>query len=163
MAFESVVEDLVPLLVSLLLGTIVGWERESGGKSAGLRTHTLVCLGSTLFTILTPHTARVFSGGDYDPTRVVFGIVTGVGFLGAGTIIRQDGAVHGLTTAANIWMVAAIGVAVGVRAYATAGFATLLALLVLRGYRIFDRFLEPERRQRSTPREPASPVGGRSD
>ncbi len=128
-------QDLVPMLVSTLLGTLVGWERQMGRKPAGLRTHTLVCMGSTLFVLLTEHSITAFGGGhNVDPTRIIHGVVTGVGFLGAGTIMRQEGFVHGLTTAASVWMVAAIGVAVGCRAYWLAAGATVLALVVLEGY-----------------------------
>jgi putative Mg2+ transporter-C (MgtC) family protein len=87
------------------------------------------------------HAERVFGGTSLDPTRIVHGVVTGVGFLGAGSILRQEGYVHGLTTAASIWMVAAIGTAVGVHAYALAGEGTLLALIVLEGFRWLERFL----------------------
>ncbi len=136
-------QDLVPMLVSTVLGTLVGWERQIGRKPAGLRTHTLVCLGSTLFVLLTEHAARAFGGPSMDPTRIIHGVVTGVGFLGAGSILRQEGYVHGLTTAASIWMVAAIGTAVGVRSYALAIVGTVLALVVLEGFRWVERFLAP--------------------
>jgi putative Mg2+ transporter-C (MgtC) family protein len=135
--------DIVAMLVSTVLGTLVGWERQMGHKPAGLRTHTLVCVGSTLFVLLTSHAAAEFGGRGIDATRIVHGVVTGVGFLGAGSIMRHEGYVHGLTTAASIWMVAAIGVAVGVRAYGLAICGTLLALLVLEGYRWVERFLSP--------------------
>ena len=109
-------EDLVPMLISAGLGTLLGWERQAGHKAAGLRTHTLVCLGTTLFVLTARHATLGMTTG-WDPTRIIHGIVTGVGFLGAGTILRHEGAVLGLTTAASIWTVAAIGAAVGVRAY----------------------------------------------
>jgi putative Mg2+ transporter-C (MgtC) family protein len=136
--------DLVAMLVSTVLGTLVGWERQMGRKPAGLRTHTLVCLGSTLFVLLTSHAASEFGSHGIDATRIIHGVVTGVGFLGAGSILRQEGYVHGLTTAASIWMVAAIGVAVGVRAYGLAITGTVLALIVLEGYRWVERFLSPD-------------------
>jgi putative Mg2+ transporter-C (MgtC) family protein len=136
--------DLVAMLISLALGTAVGWERQIGRKPAGLRTHTLVCLGSTLFVLLTVHAARNYGGGSVDPTRIIHGVVTGVGFLGAGSIMRQEGFVQGLTTAASIWMVAAIGVAVGVGAWSLAITGTVLALFVLEGYRWIERRLSPE-------------------
>ena len=137
-------QDLVPMLVSTLLGTLVGWERQMGRKPAGLRTHTLVCMGSTLFVLLTLHAAEAFgSGHNVDPTRIIHGVVTGVGFLGAGSIMRQEGFVHGLTTAASVWIVAAIGVAVGCRAYPLAVIGTVLALVVLEGYRWIERLLAP--------------------
>jgi putative Mg2+ transporter-C (MgtC) family protein len=137
-------QDLVPMLVSTLLGTLVGWERQLGRKPAGLRTHVLVCLGSTLFVLLTSHAVREFGGPSMDPTRIIHGVVTGVGFLGAGSIMRQEGYVHGLTTAASIWMVAAIGTAVGVHSYALACIGTVLALIVLEGYRWVERWLSPD-------------------
>ena len=137
-------QDLIAMLVSTVLGTIVGWERQVGRKPAGLRTHTLVCMGSTLFVLLTIHAAADFGGGNVDPTRIIHGVVTGVGFLGAGSIMRQEGFVLGLTTAASIWMVAAIGVAVGVHAWGLAITGTILALVVLEGYRWIERWLAPE-------------------
>jgi putative Mg2+ transporter-C (MgtC) family protein len=134
--------DVYAMLLSLVLGTAVGWERQVGRKPAGLRTHTLVCMGSTLFVLLTVHAAGRF-GGNVDPTRIIHGVVTGVGFLGAGSIMRQEGFVHGLTTAASIWIVAAIGVAVGVHAWTLAITGTVLALVVLEGYRLVERWLSP--------------------
>jgi putative Mg2+ transporter-C (MgtC) family protein len=137
-------QDLIPMLVSTLLGTVLGWERQMGRKPAGLRTHTLVCMGSTLFVLLTRHAVVAFGGAsNVDPTRIIHGVVTGVGFLGAGTILRHQGSVQGLTTAASIWMVAAIGVAVGCGAYELAGAGTVLALVVLGGYRWIERRLAP--------------------
>jgi putative Mg2+ transporter-C (MgtC) family protein len=115
-----------------------------GRKPAGLRTHALVCIGSTLFVLLTVHAAESYRGGSVDPTRIIHGVVTGVGFLGAGSIMRQEGFVHGLTTAASIWIVAAIGVAVGVHAWTLAITGTVLALFVLEGYRWIERRLSPD-------------------
>ena len=135
--------DVMAMLISLVLGTAVGWERQVGRKPAGLRTHTLVCLGSTLFVLLTVHASRAYGGGSVDPTRIIHGVVTGVGFLGAGSIMRQEGFVHGLTTAASIWIVAGIGVAVGVGAWTLAITGTVLALFVLEGYRWIERRLSP--------------------
>ena len=137
-------QDVITMLVSLALGTLVGWERQAGRKAAGLRTHTLVCLGSTLFVLLTLHAARDFGGGNVDPTRIIHGVVTGVGFLGAGSIMRQEGWVQGLTTAASIWMVAAIGVAVGVHAWWLAVTGAALALVVLEGYRWIEKKISRE-------------------
>jgi putative Mg2+ transporter-C (MgtC) family protein len=134
-------QDLVAMLVSTLLGMLVGWERQVGHKPAGLRTHVLVCLGSTMFVLVTRHAVRDIGGPSTDPTRIIHGVITGVGFLGAGSILRTEGYVHGLTTAASVWMVAAIGVAVGVHAYALAGIGTGLALIVLEVFRWVERFL----------------------
>jgi putative Mg2+ transporter-C (MgtC) family protein len=137
-------QDFIAMLVSTLLGTLVGWERQMGRKPAGLRTHTLVCLGSTMFVLTARHAIEAIGGPNLDPTRIIHGVVTGVGFLGAGSIMRQEGWVQGLTTAASIWMVSAIGVAVGVHAYTLAITGSVLALIVLEGYRWVERFLSPE-------------------
>src|SRR3990170_2055526 len=97
------------LVVAVLLGGAVGLERELRGKAAGLRTNILICLGATLFTHLSIHLA----GPSGDPGRIAAQVVTGIGFLGAGTILHTRGAIAGLTSAATIWLVAAIGVAIG--------------------------------------------------
>ena len=117
------------LLIAAILGGILGFEREQKGKSAGLRTHMLVALGAALF-VLIPQQSGVT---DADLTRVLQGLVAGVGFLGAGTIIKGSGEeeVKGLTTAAGIWLTAAIGVAAGMGREATAVLSTLLALVIL--------------------------------
>lgn len=143
-------QDVITMLVSLVLGTAVGWERQAGRKAAGLRTHTLVCVGSTLFVLLTVHAASDYGGGNVDPTRIIHGVVTGVGFLGAGSIMRQEGWVQGLTTAASIWMVAAIGVAVGVHAWTLAITGTVLALVVLEGYRWVEKKMTREQEERES-------------
>ena len=140
---DVVRDDLIPMVVSLLLGTLVGLERQMGRKPAGLRTHVLVCIGSTMFVLTTKHAVMAFGGASLDATRVVHGVVTGVGFLGAGSIMRTEGYVHGLTTAASVWMVAAIGVAVGVHAYSLAVIGTVLGLIVLEFFRWVERFLAP--------------------
>ncbi len=126
------------LTLAAILGGALGYEREQKGKSAGLRTHMLVALGSALF-VLVPKLAGVT---DSDMTRVLQGLVAGVGFLGAGTIIRvkEQGEVQGLTTAAGIWLTAAIGMAAGMGREATAVLATLLALFVLT---VIPKIIEP--------------------
>lgn len=120
---------IVRLLFAAILGGILGFEREQQRKSAGLRTHMLVSLGSALFT-LAPLQAGVSMA---DLTRVLQGLVAGVGFLGAGSIIKgqREEDVQGLTTAANIWLTAAIGIAVGMGLDTTAVLSTLFALLIL--------------------------------
>jgi len=133
------------MLVSLQIGSAVGWERHLGHKPAGLRTHVLVCTGSTLFVLVARYAMTEPGAGPVDPTRIIHGIVTGVGFLGAGSIIRQEGFVQGLTTAASVWMVAAIGVAVGVQAWTLAITGTVVALVVLEIYRWAERRLSPHR------------------
>lgn len=120
---------VVRLVMAAILGGILGFEREQTGKSAGLRTHMLVALGAALF-VLIPQQAGV---SDADMTRMLQGLVAGVGFLGAGTIIKNHSTddVKGLTTAAGIWLTAAIGVAAGMGREATAILSTLLALAIL--------------------------------
>jgi len=139
--------DLVAMLVSTGLGTIIGLERQLTHKPAGLRTHALVCIGSTLFVLLTNRAiADTVAAGvrpSADPTRIIHGVITGIGFLGGGSILREQGNVMGLTTAASIWIVAAIGVSVGVHDYALAVIGTVLALLVLQGFRLIEDALEP--------------------
>ncbi len=117
------------LLIAATLGGLLGLEREQKGKAAGLRTHMLVALGAALF-VLTPQQAGV---SDADLTRVLQGLVAGVGFLGAGAIVKgsDDAETKGLTTAAGIWLTAAIGVAAGMGRESTAVLSTLLALLIL--------------------------------
>lgn len=120
----------VRLLIAAILGGILGFEREHKGKAAGVRTHMLVALGAALF-VLVPQ----MSGNQADAmSRVVQGVIAGIGFLGAGTILKgkedEEGHVKGLTTAAGLWMTAAIGVAAGMGRESTAVLSTLLALAV---------------------------------
>ena len=117
---------MLRLVVALLLGAIVGLERERQERAAGLRTVTMVSLGSCLFTIV-----GAYGFNPTDPSRVAAQIVTGIGFLGAGTIFLRKDLVRGLTTAATIWATAAIGMAAGTTLYLEAVFATLLILAVL--------------------------------
>jgi putative Mg2+ transporter-C (MgtC) family protein len=122
-------ELLVQLVMAAVLGGAVGLERELKGKPAGLRTTILITLGATLFTVLSYR----IGAGNGDQGRIAAQVLTGVGFIGAGTILHMRGAVTGLTSAATIWVVAAIGMAVGARAYVEALGATLLVMLVLAG------------------------------
>lgn len=118
---------VIRLLLAAVLGGIIGLEREVHGKPAGLRTNMFICLGSALFTILSAELA-VASGGD--PTRIASQLIPGIGFIGAGSIIRARGSVTGLTTAATIFVLASIGMATGAGRYATALF---MALVILTG------------------------------
>ena len=129
---------LAALAMAVLLGGAIGLERELRGKAAGLRTNILICLGATLFTHLSIHIA----GPAGDPGRIAAQIVTGIGFLGAGTILHSRGAITGLTSAATIWLVAAIGVAIGVGATYEAAGATLLSLIVLRVLGSLEGYLQ---------------------
>lgn len=121
------IELVARLVLGFVLSGLVGIEREVSLKPAGLRTHILVGLGSTLLTIMSLH---AFPGSD--PSRIAASIVVGIGFLGAGTIIKTEEKVIGLTTAATLWMVAAIGVATGAGLYLLAIVSTLLAFIVLK-------------------------------
>ena len=116
------------LLLSAALGGVLGLEREWRGKAAGLRTNILIAMGSALFTMMS---IDVSTGSGGDSTRIASGIVTGIGFLGAGAIIRTGGSIKGLTTAAMIWVNAAVGVAVGGGEKRVAVIATGVALVVL--------------------------------
>lgn len=118
---------LIRLLASLLFGGIIGLERQYHDKPAGFATNTLICMGSTVFALLSIHSALTFGG---DPARIAAQIVAGVGFLGAGSILREGNKISGLTTAAGIWLVAAVGMAVGYGEFAIAGAATGLVLVL---------------------------------
>ena len=136
------------LCLSALLGSVLGFEREWRQKSAGLRTNILIAMGSTLFTIMSIDLS-LSSGGD--ATRVAAQIVTGIGFLGAGAIIRQGLAIRGLTTAATLWVVAAIGMAAGTGYYWAALATTVLVLVTLwplrlLAHRVFARLRRAEGR-----------------
>lgn len=129
-------EIFFQLLLAVILGAFIGIEREYRKKGAGLRTYSLVCLGATLFTLLGFEAIRQMGGFQTsDPSRIVGQIVLGIGFLGAGLIIFRGEHVEGLTTAAGIWITAAIGAAIGIHLYVVAIFASLLSILVLAGFR----------------------------
>jgi putative Mg2+ transporter-C (MgtC) family protein len=130
-------ELLLQLVLAVLLGGAIGLERELRGKPAGLRTNVLICIGATLFTVL----SHQISAGRGDPGRIAAQVLTGIGFIGAGTILHLRGAITGLTSAATIWVVTAIGMAVGANAYAEAVGATLLVGLVLVGLGKAEDFL----------------------
>ena len=122
---------LFRLILAAVLGGVVGLEREVSGKPAGLRTNILICVGATLLTELSVALAGPGDEASADQTRIAAQIVSGIGFLGAGTIIQARGSVVGLTTAATLWVVAAIGMAVGARAYVEAVGTTVLVIVVL--------------------------------
>lgn len=117
------------LVIAIVCGTMVGIERELKGKSAGLRTCILICIGSTLFSSIASLVTNTTGTGD--PTRIAAQIVSGIGFLGGGVIIHSQGSVYGITTAAAIWLMAAIGVAIGIELYPVAIFTSALCVLVL--------------------------------
>ena len=123
---EDILDALTKLGLALLIGTIIGVEREYKNKSAGLRTLVLICLGSTLFTMLSTEIGAASETG-----RIASNIVTGIGFLGAGAIMREGLNVSGLTTASSIWVTAALGMAVGAGEYHLSIFGALVVLAVL--------------------------------
>ncbi|MBI3336531.1 MgtC/SapB family protein [Candidatus Peregrinibacteria bacterium] len=117
--------------LSLACGMVIGWDRERKHKPAGVRTITLVCMGSTLMMLTALLLTHEAEGASSDVIRMLQGIVTGIGFLGAGTVIQLEDRVQGLTTAAAIWITGAIGAAVGAGYYALAMMGTLLALAII--------------------------------
>jgi putative Mg2+ transporter-C (MgtC) family protein len=139
--FDGVYFDIaVRLLASLVVGGLIGLERSYHGRPAGFRTHSLVCLSTSLLMLVTVYETRWFSSIapgriSLDPTRMAQGIMTGIGFLGAGTIIKDGLSVRGLTTAASIWITAAIGILIGIGFYFPAAVATILTLGTLSVFR----------------------------
>jgi putative Mg2+ transporter-C (MgtC) family protein len=130
--------EIVPVLLAVGCGTVIGLERQLKHKAAGLRTNILICLGAAVFTIISREMA---SGSQDSITRIAAQIVTGVGFLGAGAVIQDRGGIHGLTTAATIWLMASIGMACGARFYGLAILSTILALVVLVGLWQVDKYI----------------------
>ncbi|MDO6441681.1 MgtC/SapB family protein [Marinobacter sp. 2_MG-2023] len=130
-----VLDMLIRLLAAAGLALLLGLERELRGKAAGLRSHMLVSLGASAFIIMGMHILFATAEGDpsarIDPTRIVEGVIGGIGFLGAGSIIQSRGSVQGITTGASIWMAGAIGVACGLGIFALAGMVTLMALIIM--------------------------------
>jgi len=131
---------LAQIVLAAALGAAIGLERELGAQPAGLRTHMLVSLGAALFTLSGAHLVGS------DPTRIAAQVVTGIGFLGGGAILREGANVRGLTTAASLWVTAAIGTSVGLRWWFAAVGSTLLALLVLWLMKYVEREALPRRR-----------------
>ena len=142
-------ELAIRLLVATVLGALVGLERGVHGKDAGFKTYTLVCLGSALMMVLSTEIFLIYKGvASVDPSRIAAQVVTGIGFLGAGAIIRsQQGSVRGLTTAAGIWTICGIGMACGVGLYKIAIITTLLVLVVLILFLQVERRMIPKKNQ----------------
>lgn len=129
-------EVILKLLLSVLLGALIGSEREIKKKEAGLRTYSLVSLGSCLFTIIAFSLANLKI---IDPSVIIMAIAVGMGFIGAGAIFKGETQIIGLTTAAGLWTTAAIGLAVGVGFYFLAIFSTVLILVILAGFSYLER------------------------
>jgi len=134
--------QLISMLVAVVLGALIGLERELSNKPLGLRTNILICLGACLFTIASIEFAALYHGS---ADRIAAQIVGGVGFLGAGAIIRDRGTVQGATTAATIWLVASLGVACGAGFFVIAAAGTVLTLVVLFGLHPLERKLARHR------------------
>lgn len=134
----------IQILSAIVFGGMVGYDREKKMKAAGLKTNILICLGATLYTVISVLHLKGYAGGPVDPNRVGAQIVSGIGFLGAGAIIQGRGAVVGMTTAATIWVVAAIGYTIGLGYPVSAGLFSITVLFVLKWINPFYRFLENE-------------------
>ena len=150
----STEDSIIRLIMALILGGLIGYERQAQSKSAGLRTHTLVCVGSCLCMIISINIAMdyyfTFGYNSSDPERIAAQVVSGVGFIGAGTILanQKDRSVRGLTTAAGLWAVSAIGLVVGAGYLVIACVATALIFLVLTVFVRLDARLEGRFRKR---------------
>jgi putative Mg2+ transporter-C (MgtC) family protein len=158
-----ITEILLRLLTALVVGGSIGWERERKNKPAGLRTHMLVALGAGTFCLLgfevgAQVSARYGAGG-VDPMRVLQGVVGGIGFLGAGSIIQSRGHVSGITTAASVWMAGALGSACGVGAFILAGLSVVLAFTILTVVAKLEKLAR--NRAGASAASSAPPLGGR--
>jgi putative Mg2+ transporter-C (MgtC) family protein len=153
----SVEIDLIlKFLVAVLCGGAIGMERELGGKSAGLRTSIIVCVGSMLFTVISFQMATKFGG---DPTRIAAQIVTGIGFLGAGAILHERGrGITGLTTAAMIWLMSAIGVMIGSGSLVSAMVITMAGVFALLALKRIEKLIDRRRRHTYTITFPDTPL-----
>jgi putative Mg2+ transporter-C (MgtC) family protein len=136
-------EILLKILLSAILGGIIGLEREISHKGAGLRTNILIAIGSTLLTILSFKFAIL--GKNVDPSRIAAQIVTGIGFLGAGAIIQARFSIHGLTTAASIWTVSAIGISVGSGYYLISFLITIFVIIILTFFKYISKIIEKQK------------------
>jgi putative Mg2+ transporter-C (MgtC) family protein len=142
-------EAIVELVLAAICGGLIGLEREVRGRQAGFRTNLLVCVGSALVMIVSNHVARTAWPApqstnihiNIDPARIAYGVMTGIGFLGAGTILKNNGSIRGLTTAAGLWCVAALGLAAGLGMYTVTIAATLLVLMTLWVLDYFEKIL----------------------
>lgn len=139
----------IKIALASFLGGIIGLERGIQGRAAGLRTHLFVSLGSCVFTVLSAYIAEKY-GKIADPTRIAAQIVTGIGFLGAGAIIKEGFSIRGLTTAASLWVTAAIGMACGAGNYFLAVITTIIAILVLFGFTFIEKLFKRDTRKMIT-------------
>jgi len=147
-AYISNVEVIMiaKLILAAAFGAIIGFQRERDKKSAGLKTRTLVCLGAAFLTIISIYLAGEFS--NVDTSRIISAVVMGIGFIGGGAIMQDSSGVKGVTTAASIWAVAAIGIAVGSGMYIVASAATIMTFIVLHTFSAFERRYFPSNKKR---------------
>jgi putative Mg2+ transporter-C (MgtC) family protein len=141
---EFVPEELLKLMLAILIGGLIGYEREFRDKAAGFRTIIFITLGSTLYTILS-----MGIGNETNPTRIAANIVTGIGFLGAGAIMRDGARIAGLTTAATIWLAASLGMGIGGGRYLLVGIATVMIMIILWFFPAFERWIDNIRETRT--------------
>ncbi len=136
---------LTRLILAVLLGGVIGMEREMHGRPAGFRTHIVVCLGATMLIVGSEYYQNHFDPGTvFDPNRMAAGIITGIGFLGAGAIMREENMVRGLTTAGCIWFVAGLGIIIGKGLFPLALWGTLLVFIMLVFFRYVENWMSVE-------------------
>jgi putative Mg2+ transporter-C (MgtC) family protein len=139
------IQIIFQLLAAVILGGLVGLEREHKRKEAGLQTYSLVCLGSCIFTIISTEISKIYTDFlnqsiiSLDPSRIILAIATGIGFIGAGVIIHRHEHIEGITTAAGLWATAAIGTAIGFKFYFTAIVASILIIFIFIVFGILER------------------------
>ena len=139
--YNPQIQIIIQLFLAAILGGLVGLEREYQKRAAGLRTHSLVCLGSALLTIISTETFYQWTGKtgfSFTPTYIIGSIALSVGFVGAGLIMHRGSRIEGLTTAVGIWVVAAIGIVIGMKMYLVGAFAAFLTLGILAGLRLLE-------------------------
>lgn len=141
---ELLTEDVTKLLLAVILGGVIGAEREVRSRAAGFRTIILICVGSTLFTMMS-----IKIGGAVNPDRIAANVITGIGFIGAGVIFHGAGHVSGITTAATIWIAAALGMSIGGGHFLLTGYTTLMVILVLWGFSKLESLIDSARQARS--------------
>lgn len=139
-SWQELIDIILPLIASAALGGVLGLERELKGQWAGLRTHIMVSLGATIFVLVGSKSTETTPS---ELSRIIQGVATGIGFIGAGTIIKltKQMEIKGLTTASSIWLTAAVGTAVGLKMYMLAVCAVVLSLIVLRGLRTIEGYI----------------------
>jgi len=132
---------VLKLVLAVVLGGIVGWERESSRKPAGLRTNILICVGSTMMMALSDIMLGAAPAGAAESLRIAAGVITGMGFIGAGTIIQAHGHIRGLTTASSLWAVAGLGLVIGAGFYGVAAVYTLVLVVTLLAFPTIERLI----------------------